>query len=128
MPHSNNHTWLLIVRSLSRWSASTIASDIVRKERHWIKGMEFRYRSWHGMAAEDAARKLSVDPSRGLEGDEVERRREQVGANTLPDAVRRSSFKVFLEQFKSPLIYILFIAAIFAFALGKHGDAIVILT
>jgi magnesium-transporting ATPase (P-type) len=89
--------------------------------------MEFKYRSWHGMEAEDAASKLSVDPSTGLEGDEVERRREQVGANTLPDAVRRSSLKVFLEQFQSPLIYILFIAAIFAFALGKHGDAIVIL-
>ena len=89
--------------------------------------MEFRYRSWHGMDAGDAASKLSVDPSRGLEADEVVRRREQVGTNILPDAIRRSSLKVFLEQFQSPLIYILFIAAIFAFALGKHGDAIVIL-
>ena len=121
-----------MIMLVSNWGqpgrpVSLDADDIVRKERHWKKGMEFRYRSWHGMDAADAASKLSVDPSRGLEEGEVASRREQVGTNTLPDAIRRSSLKVFLEQFQSPLIYILFIAAIFAFALGKHGDAIVIL-
>ena len=33
----------------------------------------------------------------------------------------------FFQQFKSPLIYILFVAALFAFALGKKGDSLVIL-
>jgi Ca2+-transporting ATPase len=89
--------------------------------------MELKHHSWHAMDATQVAQALAVDPSRGLDEEEVLRRRETGGPNILPEASSRSSISVFLEQFQSPLIYILFIAAIFAFALGKHGDAIVIL-
>jgi len=89
--------------------------------------MDLRHRSWHKLDIEETAAALSVDPSRGLDAEEVERRRELAGPNTLPEASRRSSIRAFLEQFQSPLIYILFIAAIFAFALDRYGDSIVIL-
>jgi Ca2+-transporting ATPase len=89
--------------------------------------MDLRHRSWHTLDIAEAAAALSVDPSRGLDEDDIERRRKLVGSNTLPETSRRSSLRAFLEQFQSPLIYILFIAAIFAFALGRYGDSIVIL-
>ena len=89
--------------------------------------MDMRRRSWHKLDIEEAAAALSVDPSRGLGEDDIERRRELAGSNILPESSQRSSFRAFLEQFQSPLIYILFIAAIFAFALDRYGDSIVIL-
>ena len=89
--------------------------------------MDLRHRSWHTLDIAETAAALSVDPSRGLDAEDVERRRELAGPNTLPEASRRSSIRAFLEQFQSPLIYILFIAAIFAFALDRYGDSIVIL-
>jgi magnesium-transporting ATPase (P-type) len=89
--------------------------------------MDLRHRSWHELDIAETAAALSVDPSRGLDAEDVERRRELAGPNILPEASRRSSIRAFLEQFQSPLIYILFIAAIFAFALDRYGDSIVIL-
>jgi magnesium-transporting ATPase (P-type) len=89
--------------------------------------MDLKNHSWHSLDSADAAAALSVDPSIGLNEDAIAARRESVGFNILPEAIGRSSLKAFLEQFQSPLIYILFIAAVFAFALGRHGDAIVIL-
>ncbi len=89
--------------------------------------MDLRHRSWHELDIAETAAALTVDPSRGLDAEDVERRRELAGPNILPEASRRSSIRAFLEQFQSPLIYILFIAAIFAFALDRYGDSIVIL-
>jgi potassium/sodium efflux P-type ATPase len=89
--------------------------------------MDLRHQSWHKLDIAETAAALSVDPSRGLDEDDVERRRGLAGPNTLPEASRRSSLRAFLDQFRSPLIYILFIAAIFAFALDRYGDSIVIL-
>jgi len=54
-------------------------------------------------------------------------RQARGGANTLPEPPRRSVFSTIARQFKSPLIYILFVAALLAVALSHHGDAVVIL-
>ena len=89
--------------------------------------MDLRRRSWHKLDIKEAVAALSVDPSRGLDEDDVKHRRELAGSNTLAETSRRSSLRAFLEQFQSPLIYILFIAALFAFALDRYGDSIVIL-
>jgi magnesium-transporting ATPase (P-type) len=45
----------------------------------------------------------------------------------LPEPPKRSVFMVFLRQFKSPLIYILFVAATLAAGMDHRGDAAVIL-
>ncbi len=63
----------------------------------------------------------------GLSADEVRQRLERHGPNTLPQESRNPLWRVFLHQFQSPLIYILFAAAVLAFALGKHEDSWVIL-
>jgi magnesium-transporting ATPase (P-type) len=63
----------------------------------------------------------------GLSANEAALRLEKYGANTLPEDARKPVWRVFLRQFQSPLIYILFAAAVLAFALGKHEDSWVIL-
>ena len=55
-------------------------------------------------------------------------RLDRFGANALGERQRRSLIGVFLRQFKSPLIYLLFVAAGLALALGNVRDAIVIFT
>jgi magnesium-transporting ATPase (P-type) len=83
--------------------------------------------SWHSLDDDRAAVLLAVDAERGLDLDEVVRRREAFGDNTLPEPRRRSMLSVFLHQFRSPLIYLLLVAAALALGLGERSDAFVIL-
>lgn len=70
---------------------------------------------------------FGVDPQRGLDAAAVQRLRALHGPNALPEAPPPAPWRSFLRQFKSPLIYILFVAAMLAVALAHHGDAVVIL-
>ncbi len=79
------------------------------------------------MTAADACLEIGVDPARGLTSEEAALRLTQHGANSLLKEERKPWWRVFLRQFTSPLIYVLFAAAVLAFALGKHEDAGVIL-
>lgn len=83
--------------------------------------------SWHEMEAAAAVSRLHTDARKGLGSDEAARRLAKYGENALPEAEKRSLARMFLSQFQSPLIYILFIAAALAMLLGKQGDALVIL-
>ncbi|MBM4345594.1 MAG: HAD-IC family P-type ATPase [Deltaproteobacteria bacterium] len=83
---------------------------------------------WHALRAEEALFAIESDAEGGLTADEVARRLTRFGANALPEAKSRSSLSVFLGQFKSPLIYLLFAAAGIALALGHVSDAGVIFT
>ena len=82
---------------------------------------------WHALQLEQVLTELDCDPASGLSTSEVGQRRARAGANTLPEPTRRSALAVFARQFKSPLIYILFVAAVLATALSHYGDAVVIL-
>ncbi len=84
-------------------------------------------RPWHALDAAAALRRLGSDSERGLPADEVVTRRAEHGANALPEPPKRPLFMVFLRQFTSPLIYILFVAAALAAVLGHPRDAAVIL-
>jgi len=83
--------------------------------------------SWHAMKPDEVVRRVQADATNGLSVEEAARRFAQAGPNALPETKRRSLARVFLRQFASPLIYILFLAAAIAFAVGKRGDAGVIL-
>lgn len=72
-------------------------------------------------------RHFRLDPAQGLAAADVQRLRAQHGPNALPEAPPKPLWRTFVRQFKSPLIYILFVAAVIAVALGHHGDALVIL-
>ncbi|MBI5363894.1 MAG: HAD-IC family P-type ATPase, partial [Planctomycetes bacterium] len=83
--------------------------------------------AWWTIDAEGVATRLAVDPSRGLDDAEVEARRSRSGWNRLPEARRTTLLAVFARQFKSPLIYLLFVAAAIALALDELVDVGVIL-
>jgi calcium-translocating P-type ATPase len=82
---------------------------------------------WHALPAAKVLEQLACDSAVGLSGAEVTRGRASEGVNALPEAQRRSMLAVFARQFKSPLIYILFAAAVLAVAMAHYGDAVVIL-
>ncbi len=82
---------------------------------------------WHALPAEQLLRHFELDPQRGLDAGAVRRAQARHGPNALPEAPPKPLWRTFARQFKSPLIYILFVAAVLAVALGHHGDAGVIL-
>lgn len=65
--------------------------------------------------------------SKGLNEEEIKKRREQHGFNELEEAARKSPLQVFFEQFKDFLVIILLVAAIISAFLGKLESTIVIL-
>jgi len=81
---------------------------------------------WHALDAHSAVARLATDLQHGLAGEAIDELRTRFGANALPAARQRSTAAVFLGQFRSPLIYLLFGAAAIALALGETTDAIVI--
>ena len=81
---------------------------------------------WHQLDVGETLAALGGAVS-GLAPSEATRRFAVHGPNALPEAKRRSFTDVVLRQFASPLIYILFIAAVIAFIVGKRNDAGVIL-
>jgi len=83
--------------------------------------------SWHAMSTEQTLAALVSDARTGLDTDAAAQRLRRHGQNALPEPPRRSVFGLFGRQFKSPLIGILFAAAVLAVALGHHTDALVIL-
>jgi magnesium-transporting ATPase (P-type) len=81
---------------------------------------------WHHVAPDEALALLRSAPG-GISEEEAGRRLREGGPNVLPEKGRRSSLGMFVAQFKSPLIYLLFAAAAIALALGERTDAGVIL-
>ena len=81
---------------------------------------------WHQLDVGETLAALGGAIS-GLAVSEAAKRLAAHGPNALPEAKRRSLSAVVLRQFASPLIYILFVAAVIAFIVGKSGDAGVIL-
>jgi len=63
----------------------------------------------------------------GLSQEKAASRLREFGPNKLPEAKSDTLLVIFLRQFKSPLIYVLFVASIIIFYLGEWGDGIVIL-
>jgi magnesium-transporting ATPase (P-type) len=84
------------------------------------------HRRWHSLHAEEAVAAVASDITSGLAPEDARRRLQRFGPNALREPKRRSLLSVFLHQFKSPLIYLLFAAAGIALALGHTKDAAVI--
>ena len=79
----------------------------------------------HAMNAERVVSELSATAT-GLTIAEVSKRQQQYGANSLPRKEPASLFEVFLNQFKSPLIYVLVAAALVSLVIREFSDAIFI--
>ena len=80
---------------------------------------------WHSFSIEKTFQELKSN-IKGLNEEEVEKRLRKFGLNKLPEEKSFSRLKLFLRQFRSPLIYILLIAGIVTLILSEYTDSIVI--
>ena len=67
---------------------------------------------WHGLTAAEACEQLGVDPARGLDSAQVERRRAEYGPNKLAEAPKEPGWHAFLRQYEDLMQYVLVGAAI----------------
>lgn len=81
---------------------------------------------WHTQEPGDIFEALKTSDT-GLSANEAVRRLKVQGANALPEAKVDSVLTIFLQQFKSPLIYVLFGAGGILLLLGEAVDALIIL-
>ena len=81
---------------------------------------------WHALEINEIEKILNSDIQKGLTEKDVQLCRKEFGENKLPRKEAFSGIKIFLEQFQSPLIYILLFAGIITLILEDFTDAIVI--
>jgi len=81
---------------------------------------------WHSKTPQEIFTLLE-STEHGLSSKVVEKRLLRYGQNKLPEEKRDGLWLIFLRQFQSPLIYILFAACIAIFLMGEIIDASIIL-
>ena len=81
---------------------------------------------YYRLPTHEVIRVLETSPH-GLTSDQVTQRRARSGLNELPETHPPSLLYIFIQQFKSPLIYVLLIAALIIFFVGPDTyDAFII--
>lgn len=83
-------------------------------------------KNYHSLSAKTVIADLNSSIN-GLTEDEVKKRLTKYGPNKLAEQKKVSKLVVFFNQFKSPLIYILILAAIVSFIFKEYIDMFVIL-
>src|SRR3989344_2755706 len=81
---------------------------------------------WHAQSIQQVFKALHTGEE-GISQKEAARRLQESGKNVLPEGKREGLILVFVRQFQSPLIYILFGASALVFFIGEPVDAGVIL-
>ncbi len=82
--------------------------------------------NWHNLHSREVAHILKSSKN-GLSEEEAEKRLKKYGKNKLPEKERFTQLEVAMSQFKSPLVYILLIAALISFVWKEFVDMGVIL-
>ncbi len=111
-------------------SPQSLQQAIARAKGALFSQSPIRYQPdepWHTMPSTEAAARLRCVPARGLDPLEVQERLAQYGANALPEALPRSGWSIFLDQFKSLPVALLGVAAGISVVTGGLADAVVIL-
>jgi len=81
---------------------------------------------WHFLSPQKILDILKTN-EKGLGEEEVKQRQKKYGLNKLPEKKPLSHLQILLSQLRSPLIYILLIAAAISFLLKENTDALIIL-
>ena len=81
---------------------------------------------WHNLPVAEVIKKLKSDKKNGLSERQIKERQESFGLNKFSEEKPISHFKIFLEQFQSPLIYILIVAGIITLVLKEFTDSMAI--
>ncbi|OGD67867.1 hypothetical protein A3F08_01610 [Candidatus Berkelbacteria bacterium RIFCSPHIGHO2_12_FULL_36_9] len=82
--------------------------------------------AWYSFSIKDVLEKLQTSPQ-GLSSKEAFFRLKKYGPNQLREEKKKSEFYFFLKQFKNPLVYLLFFAALISYFLRHNIDTIIIL-
>ena len=80
---------------------------------------------WHTLSAEEVQRHWKTS-EQGLAAKEAISRLEKFGKNKLPESKPDSLLVIFFRQFKSPLIYLLMVAAVLVFLIHERIDTAII--
>ncbi len=103
-----------------------------KKHTHAARTEHHHKAVWYQMSAEHVLEALEVSRKEGLADAEVSRRKKRYGKNAFPRGKQKSAWSTLGDQFKSPLLFILLIAAgvsaVFSILERKNDfvDAIVI--
>lgn len=81
---------------------------------------------WFTKSSDAVVAELVTDPSTGLSTEEANKRLEKIGPNAFNESKKPSMIMLFFEQIKSPLIYILIVAAIISIVVGEYSDSVII--
>jgi P-type Ca2+ transporter type 2C len=82
---------------------------------------------YYSLPVQEVLEKLGVDPEYGLDEREVEHRLDKYGRNKLKKAQVRSSWGIFLDQFKSMVIIVLAVAGTIAFSFRHWAEGFAII-
>lgn len=77
---------------------------------------------WHAIPLDQVQTRLQSGVQ-GLDAAEAAARLGQHGANVLPQPARRSVAAIIVSQLRSPLIYLLLLAALISCLLGEYGQS-----
>ena len=80
----------------------------------------------HAKQHHDILKSFSVVPTTGLTEQQVAIQREKFGLNVLAEAKQKSYTVIFLSQLKSPVVYLLFGAALISLFFKDYTEAIAI--
>lgn len=83
--------------------------------------------NWHSLSQQKLLKQLKTNPQNGLRFEDAVKRFRKLGPNILPQEDSATRLKILINQFKSPLIYILLIAAVISIILLEFVDAAVII-
>lgn len=73
---------------------------------------------YYNQTIEQILQKFDVDSTKGLSTDEIQKRVDEYGLNKLESLKQKSLLNIFIEQFKSSMVVILFIAAVVSGVIG----------
>jgi len=81
--------------------------------------------SW-AQSWEDTVKSLEVEVSKGLQTEELPKRRQVFGQNMLREVKPKSSFTILINQFRNLIVFFLFAATFVAFMFGDQVEGIAI--
>ncbi|MFO8089611.1 MAG: cation-transporting P-type ATPase [Desulfatiglandaceae bacterium] len=93
-----------------------------------MSSQAFSESKYWAQSCQDVLESLQVSVEKGLDKKEIERRHRKYGSNHLREIKRKSGLSIFIEQFKSPIMALLAVAAILSFSFGQsmEGYAVIV--
>ena len=81
---------------------------------------------WYALSGEEAARRLDVDPERGLSGGEAAARLERDGANEIGREQPPSLWAVAMQQLRDPMNIMLIAVTVVSFVIGEVSTGVIV--